>query len=117
MYFYGPRTQILLQESAENESIAVYTVPENKIFNLISAALETDGGAVGTVKGCIRDENDVVQVTFGSIKIGATTLVFPSSPFSPNWPIELIEGWDLCVSSSAASLIATLNIFGYEVDV
>jgi len=116
MEFHGPRTQILLQATAENETVVVYTVPENKIFYLISAILETDGGAVGSVKGCIRDDNEEVLSCFGAIKVGATTLVFPSSPFSPNWPVEMLSGWDLVAISDAASLQASLNIFGLEVD-
>jgi len=116
MDFYGPRTQILLEDSAINDDVIVYTVPVGKIFHLISAGVSTDGGAIGTVKGCIHNELDVLQKTIGKMKIGATTLVFPSIPFSPNWPVKMIAGWYLCIHSDAVLLEGTLSIFGLEVD-
>ena len=116
MDFHGPRTQILLEASATDDHAIVYTVPDGKIFHLISAGTSTDGGAVGTVKACIHNALGVVQKTIGKMKIGATTLVFPSIPFSPNWPVKLIAGWYMCIHSDAASLEGTLSIFGLEVD-
>ena len=54
MDFHGPSTQILLEDSAINDEAIVYTVPVGKIFHLISAGTSTNGGAIGTVKGCIK---------------------------------------------------------------
>jgi len=116
MEFHGPRTQILLEASAINDDVTVYTVPVGKKFLLVSAGTSTDGGAIGSIKGCITDDLDVIQKTIGAMKIGATTLVFPSIPFSPGWPVTLIAGWKMCVHSDAALLEGTLSIFGFEVD-
>ena len=116
MDFHGPSTQILLEASAINEDVIVYTVPVGKIFYLISAGTSTNGGAVGNIKGCIRNDLNVVQKTIGAMKIGATTLVFPSIPFSPGWPVKMTAGWNMCVHSDAAILEGTLSIFGLEVD-
>ena len=116
MEFHIPGTQILLEDSAINEDVIVYTVPVGKIFYLVSAGTGTNGGAVGTVKGCIRNASNVVQKTIGKMKIGATTLVFPSIPFQPSWPVKMTAGWYLCVHSDALVLEGTLSIFGLEVD-
>lgn len=116
MFFDGPRTQILLEASITNDHVAVYTVPVGKKFWLISASTSTDGGAVGTVKGCIHNALGVTQKTIGAMKIGATTLVFPSIPFNPAYPVEMPAGWYMCVHSDVASLEGTLSIFGFEVD-
>ena len=116
MEFHGPSTQILLEASIINDHIAVYTVPEGKIFHLISAGTSTNGAAVGTVRGCIKNDLGVIQKTIGLMKIGATTLVFPSIPFSPCWPVKMTAGWYLCVHSDALVLEGTLSIFGLEVD-
>ena len=116
MFFDGPRTQILLEASITNDHVPVYTVPAGKKFWLISAGTSTDGGATGSVKGCIHNELDVIQKTIGRMKVGATTLVFPSIPFQPSWPVEMPAGWYLCIHSDAASLEGTLSIFGFEVD-
>ena len=116
MQFHIPGTQILLEASATDDDVVVYTVPVGKIFHLVSAGTSTDGGAVGTVKGCIHNALDVVQKTIGAMKIGATTLVFPSIPFSPCWPVIMTAGWNMCVHSDAAILEGTLSIFGIEAD-
>jgi len=117
MQFHELGTQILLEDSAINEDVIVYTVPVNKIFHLVSAGTSTNGGAIGTVKGCIRNASNVVQKTIGKMKIGATTLVFPSIPFSPCWPVKMTAGWNMCIHSDAAILEGTLSIFGIETDV
>ena len=116
MEFHGPRTQILLEASATNDDVKVYTVRDGKKFWLISAGVNTDGAAVGTVKACIHNALDVVQKTIGRIKVGATALVFPSIPFQPAYPVEMPAGWYMCIHSDAGSLEGTLSIFGMEVD-
>ena len=116
MNFHGPKTQILLEASATDDHATVYTVPAGKKFYLVNAGISTDGGAVGSVKGCIHNALGVVQKTIGEMKIGATALVFPSIPFSPNYPVVLIAGWYMCIHSDAASLRGTLSIFGIETD-
>jgi len=116
MEFHGPRTQILLEDSAINEDVTVYTVPVGKKFYLISAGTSTNGGAIGSIYACVKNALGVVQKTIGAMKIGATTLVFPSIPFSPGWPVTLTAGWYMCVHSDAALLEGTLSIFGFEVD-
>jgi len=116
MEFHGPRTQILLEASATNDDVVVYTVPAGKKFWLISAGVHSDGGAVGTVKGCIHNALDVIQKTIGRIKVGATALVFPSVPFQPSYPVEMSAGWYMCIHSDVGSLEGTLSIFGFEVD-
>ena len=116
MDFHGPSTQILLEDSATDDETIIYTVPVNKIFHLISAGTSTDGGAIGTVRGCIKNALGVIQKTIGLMKVGATTLVFPSIPFSPGWPVKMTAGWNMCIHSDAAILEGTLSIFGLEVD-
>ena len=116
MEFHGPRTQILKEVSVTNGDATIYTVPVGKKFWLISAGTSTDGGATGAVKACIYNDLAVLQKTIVAMKIGATTLVFPSIPFQPAYPVEMQAGWYMCVHSDAASLEATLSIFGMEVD-
>ena len=116
MEFHSPRTQILLEDSAIDEETIVYTVPVNKIFYLVSAGTSSGGEAIGKVKACIHNALGVIQKTIGAMKIGATTLVFPSIPFSPCWPVEMPAGWYMCIHSDAATLEGTLSIFGFEVN-
>jgi len=116
MFFDGPRTQILTEGAVIEGDLTIYTVPEGKKFWLISAGTSTDGGATGSIKGCIYNALDVLQKTIGAMKIGATTLVFPSIPFQPGWPVEMPAGWYMCIHSDAGSLEGTLSIFGFEVD-
>lgn len=116
MEFHGERTQILTEGSVTEGDLTVYTVPEGKKFWLVSAGTSTDGGATGAIKACIYNALAVLQKTIGAMKIGATTLVFPSVPFQPGYPVEMLAGWYMCVHSDSASLEATLSIFGFEVD-
>jgi hypothetical protein len=116
MDFSGPRTQKLLEASATNETVVLYTVPAEKVFWLVSSEIRSDGGAVGEGRILIRDAGDVIKFDVGYIKIGVTTENVPSIPYTPSWPIEIGAGWDIAVISGAASLIVGAEVFGFEVD-
>lgn len=116
MYFDGPRTQILTGGQADNSTVAAYTVPVGKKFYLISAMVRTDGGAAGEVRGLIRNAADAIQCGLGHIACKTLVGMINSAPFEPGWPVELAEGWDIAIASSAAGLLGGIDIFGYEVD-
>lgn len=117
MNFYGPRTQILKQDSVAGSTTVVYTVPTGKKFWLVSSLVTTDGSAIGSVRGVIRNESAVIQEVIGQITLKSLPVVCPGCPFNPCFPVELLEGWDLAIISDAGSLIGVLNIFGFEVDI
>jgi len=116
MEFHGPRTQILDNDTAENTTTVIYTVPANKIFHLIETSLSCDSGAIGFAKAAIRNDSDVIQRYINCIKVGAVATAVKADHFNPGFPVELLAGWDIVVSSDIASLIANLGIFGFEVD-
>lgn len=116
MEFHGPRDQILAEDSAVNATVVVYTVPAGKKFYLISSELDTDGGAVGIVQGAIQDGTPTIQRYTNQIRVGAINLVIPMMIYTPGWPIEIPEAWEIVVISDTALLTGTLSIFGYETD-
>lgn len=116
MDFHGPRTQILENDTAENTTTVVYTVPVGKTFWLVEAELSCDAGAIGISKASIRNELDVYQRSICCVKIGATATAIKADHFNPGFPVELKTGWDIIVESDVSGLVSALSIFGFEVD-
>lgn len=114
MEFHGPRTQKLIEDNATDETAVLYTVPSGKKFWLISAMLSTDGGAVGYATIEIRNDSDVRQIRTNKVDVESAIGLETADHFEPGWPVELLEGWDIAIISSAASLVASGDIFGYE---
>ena len=117
MEFHGPRTQIIDEATAVNETTIVYTVPSGKKFFLIESMLKTDAGATGTAEVEIRDNSDVHlrDINFMDVRENNKGVI-PADHFNPCWPIEMSEGEDICVISDSASLEAQADIFGFEVN-
>ena len=117
MNFDGPRTQILTEAIATNETVVVYTVPVGKKFFLIETMLVMDAGATGTGEVEIRSDAGAHIRHVCNINIRENNKgIVPSDHFEPGWPIEMSEGQDISVMSDTASLAAQCDIFGFEVD-
>lgn len=117
MNFDGPRTQILTEAIATNETVVVYTVPTGKVFWLIECMLVMDAGATGTGEVEIRTNAGVHIRHLCNINIRENNKgIVPSDHFEPGWPVEMSEGQDISVMSDTASLAAQCDIFGFEVD-
>lgn len=119
MGYRGPnRTQILEEAIATNETVIVYTVPVGKVLWLIEAMLVTDAGATGTGEVELRTDADahIRHVCFVDVRSNNQGIVV-ADHFQPCRPVKLTAGQDIAVISSAGSLAAQADIFGFEVDV
>lgn len=104
--------QVTKNGSVVNNTVIVHTVTAGKTFYLSSAVIGLF--STGTASGylLVRDDGDVLQynIVFGRI-INADEQLF-SMGFDP--PIEIPEGWDICVSSNSADMYVEGFIHGWE---
>ncbi len=115
MDFHGPRTQILVEKIATDETVIVYTVPVEKEFHLVEAMLRTDAGATGEAEVGIRDENDVHVRHICNMDVRENNKgVVPADHFEPAFAPVIPAGYDIVVISDSASLAAQCDLFGFE---
>ena len=115
MDFHGPRTQILQEGIATDESVIVYTVPVGKEFHIVECMLVTDAGATGVGEVEIRDENDVHVRHLCNMDVRENNKgVIPADHFEPAFAPVIPAGYDIAVMSDSASLAAQCDLFGFE---
>ncbi len=117
MEFHGPRTQILDEGIATNQTTIVYTVPANKKFFLVESMVHPTTVAIGIGYVEIRNGSGVRVRHLNQINIDTQIGESPADHFNPGWPVELPEGYDITIVSNAAGLTVEGDIFGFEVDV
>ncbi len=117
MEFHGPRTQILDEAVATNETVIVYTVPVGKKFFLIEAMLVMDAGATGVGEVEIRSVANahIRHICHMDVRENNKGII-TSDHFEPGWPVEMSIGQNIAVSSNTGSLEAQCDIFGFEVN-
>ena len=115
MEFHGPRTQILAEKTATDSSEIVYTVPVGKKFFMIESILVVDAGATGNAEVEIHTPTHVHIRHLNWISIRENNKgIIPADHCEPSWPIELLAGQHIMVTSDTASLEAQADIFGFE---
>ncbi len=120
MRFFGPRsnrTQIFLEVGVTNGTAIVYTVPADKLLYLIEASLHLTSvnPATGLAEVSVRNAADEHVRDLCSIDIGSNPPFVPTDHFEPAYFVEVPAGYDIVVTSSAASLAAEGDIFGFLV--
>ena len=116
MEIFGTKTRIMVEGTAVDNTVVVYTVPASKKFYLEETLLYITDGTTGTGIAISRTVGDVRKRLLAGVKnlssIGGANSVqslFPSF-------ITLTAGEDIAVISDTASVNVTCAILGFEVD-
>lgn len=108
-------TQVAKYASAINTTAIVYTVTAGKVLHLFHAEVWIAVAAAGQGFLLVRNAADVAQYYFLPI-LCAAAVMHPCGVANFYPPVEIPEGWDICVVSSAAVLSVTGEIFAWEED-
>jgi len=105
-------TQVAKYAWVENATSIIHTVSAGKTLYLCSIALSVDAVADGRGRMFVRDDTDTIQYYFFRARRPAGSGEMVPLTFNP--PLQIPEGWDICVWSEVADFHLIGFIFGYE---
>ena len=105
-------TQVMTYCGVNNSTGIVYTVPAGKTFYLCWANIVVPTVTTGHGELYIRNLADVFVFELASVNVFTAAAAY-SGPFIGNPPLEVPEGYDVCILSSTAGLIVIGNAFGW----
>lgn len=106
-------TQIAKGAQALNATVVIHTVTAGKTLFLVESLLALITGSSGIGLLWVRDGADALVRYLGWAAWGAG-LMSGDGHFQPMIPYEIPAGYDICCSTSAATLTCHGNIFGGE---